>query len=599
MTRREATQLLDRQVVPGLSVRDMAAWADGVVTAQAERGVDVDLLLRAHAAQAAQKRQLDSYASPVTGIGDPAQDKRLSHHMRLPALSYQEAIEIYRGDKMAQRAIEAPIRECFRQGYELTISDEGRFDDLKEAVEAKIEELELNLVIQRARFYERAFGGAAILIGANDGRPLDQPLDLSKVTSIDWLNVLEPIELIPVQYFEDPAAAKYGEVELYELQAFTVFTASTAAIGGLPPVTKQHRIHASRLVVFPGLRVSRYQVQTGLAGVAWGDSILTALIDALRDFNVSWAAAGLLAVDFGQPVITVKSLMQLVARNPGDFLARMRALEQGRSTARAILIDADKEKFERQGTVLTGFPDLLNALSMRLAAVVDMPLTLLMGQSPKGLGNEGESDVRFYYDRIRGMQTTEIGPLLRWFIKVIMGTVRRRKLPKKWCITWAELWQMTEAEKAEARLTQARTDSMMIKSGVLYPDEVRKSRYRGGYSWETQIDEHRKAPGFVAVPPGGTPGSPQNPGAGGGPAAGPNAHAVGGYTRRNPTSSGTEPAAKQGGDVVPAHRDASERRGVLIDLAVRLRAVDPRAAAIADQVEQLADAEKLDFGAAA
>ena len=29
---------------------------------------------------------------------------------------------------MAQRAIEAPIRECFRQGYELTISDEGKFD---------------------------------------------------------------------------------------------------------------------------------------------------------------------------------------------------------------------------------------------------------------------------------------------------------------------------------------------------------------------------------------------------------------------------------------------------------------------------------------
>lgn len=518
----EAMAIMDQQLVPGLNLRNIDLWARGV--------------------------QLDGYSSASTGIGVPGTDKRLSHRMCVPVITYNEAIDIYRGDKMAQRAIEAPIRECFRQGYEITITDEVKHDDLKEILEDKITDLELNEAIQKAMFYERAYGGAAILIGANDGRPLDQPLDLANTSSIDWLNVLEPIELLPCNYYQDPAAAKYGEVEYYELYAFTnwgVVSNGNAGQQRLPPPATS-KIHESRLVIFPGIRVSRYQINTGLAGTLWGDSILTSLVDALRDFNVSWSAAGLLAVDFGQPVISVKDLMMLVAQNPGSFMARMRALEHGRSSARAILIDADKEKFERQTTSLTGFPDLLNGLSMRLASVVDMPLTLLMGQSPKGLGNEGESDVRFYYDRIRGKQTTEVGPLLKWFIKLILGTLRKRKLPKKWTIKFHELWQMSEAETAQARLTQMRTDSMAIKSGIVYPDEIRKSRYRGGYSYETQIDENRKAPGFVALPPNGTPGSPHNPGPGGAP--NPNAHTVGGYARRNPISSGTEPAPKQGGD---------------------------------------------------
>lgn len=474
-------------------------------------------------------RNLDGWVSNLTGIGDPIFDKRLTHKMRAPALSYQDAIEIWRADDIAKRAIEAPIDECFRQGYEITISDEGQFDDLKESIEEKIEDLRLNHCIKRAKCIERALGGAAILIGANDHRPLDLPLDPDNVTSIDWLTVLEPIELQPVDWYNDPEAAKYGEVEFYQLTAFTTY-GGTANSGGvmerLPPPT-QLRIHESRLVVFGGIKVSRYQIHNNVAGSLWGDSKLTSLIEVLRDFNVAWHAAGLLAVDFGQPVISVENLMLLVAKNPADFQARMRALEQGRSTARAILIDAKKEKFERQSTNLNGIPELLNGLSMRLAAAVDMPLTLLMGMSPKGLGNEGESDVRFYYDRIRGKQVTEIGPLIRMFVKMIMATLRKRKLPKKWSVSFHELWQMSDAEKAEARFTQARTDSIYLKGGVLYSDEVRKARFGGEYSFETQINEKKKAPGFLAMPPNGTPGSPHNPG----PL---NTHVVAGHVRGNP-----------------------------------------------------------------
>src|SRR5262245_57295113 len=91
----QAQAMLDAQIVPGLTLRHLEAWA-----------------------------------SAQTGNGDPNHDKRLSHKICKPRISYQDAIDIYSTDDLCQKAIEFPITECFRQGYELTISDEGSFDDL-------------------------------------------------------------------------------------------------------------------------------------------------------------------------------------------------------------------------------------------------------------------------------------------------------------------------------------------------------------------------------------------------------------------------------------------------------------------------------------
>jgi hypothetical protein len=232
--------------------------------------------------------------------------------------------------------------------------------------------------------------------------------------------------------------------------------------------------------------------------------------------------------------------MQLVAKSPEKLRARMQALELARSTARAVLIDT-KEKFDRQTTNISGLPDLLEKLSLRLAAAIDMPLSLLMGQAPKGLGADSEGDLRMYYDKIRSFQRRKISPLLKIIITMVMKSMRERGVPKKWEIKFNPLWQLTDAEIAEARLTQARTDSLYVKSGALHPDEIRNSRWKGGYSYETQIDESEPAPGFLSpLPAGVLPGSTPNVGGGSKSAKpqGPNAHSVTSYARRNPSGMG-------------------------------------------------------------
>ena len=94
---------------------------------------------------------LDGFMSATTGIGTRGFDKRLSH-IHVPAcLSYQDAISLWATSDMARRAIQDPIEDAFRQGWELEIKDEGDFEELKEAVATKLLDLKVDAVVSRKK----------------------------------------------------------------------------------------------------------------------------------------------------------------------------------------------------------------------------------------------------------------------------------------------------------------------------------------------------------------------------------------------------------------------------------------------------------------
>lgn len=525
----------------------------------------------------------DGWYSALTGLGTDQYDKRLSHSHSWTALTYEEIATLWETDDIAAKAIEAPAAECFREGYDITIADEGKYDDLKESLEQKLLDLNADAAIERAYQFRRAYGGSAILIGANDGGALYEPLNPSKVTSIDYLNVFEPLELQPAAFYSNPLHPKYGLPEFFQLNNLRTIGPILPVPGLTDPLAPEQilYIHESRLIVFQGIRTSRYFFSLSRHPVNdyWGASIMPRFYETLRDFGVGFAGAGLLATDMSQPVIAINGLRDMVAKNQAALRLRMQALNLGRSTARAILIDAEKEKFERQSTALSGIPELLDRLSQRLAASVDIPLSILVGYSPASLGQPDNAELIQWYNRVRSIQRRELSPVLRRLISLLMRTMRQRGLPKKWDIDWCELEHLTILQQAEARLTQARTDSLNIKSGMLYPDEPRQSRFKGKYSFDTQINESKKAPGFMAplpagVMPGATPAigvvnaleaKAIAGGAGAGGANGPtpanaNAHNVTGYTRRNPTAPALGANPPVGGDKAPGDR-GDEARG--------------------------------------
>jgi uncharacterized protein len=433
----------------------------------------------------------------VTGLGMPGADKSVhSHYLAADPTNTQENQEIWRGDPMGRRIVETIPNEMLREGFRIVIEgDVPNAKELQKDITAFWEDLGLSQALWLALCYERAYGGGAILMGVNDLQTMNLPLDLTKAHTFDWLTVVEPIELQAIRWQTDPQQRDFGMPSMYRLNPITPGGAKLYGV----------EVHNSRVVVFPGIRVSRRQVTTQ---AGWGDAILTSCIAPLRDFRTAHQAAAVLANDFSQSVFKMKGLSEIISMDKDkELVNRMRAMDISRSVVRAVLIDADEE-FERKSTPLTGLPDLLDRFSTILAAAADMPLTLLMGQSPAGLNATGESDIRFFYDRVKAMQQRRLRPAVEQIVRVIMAVLEMNE-PDSWSIQFAPLWQPTELEQSQARFTQSQTDEKYITLSVISSDEVRRSRFGGDqYTYDTQLDAGVTE---LATQPLGEEGAPKYP----------------------------------------------------------------------------------------
>lgn len=430
--------------------------------------------------------RVDGWQNATTGVGVPGFDKRLNTTFVSEIVSYQQAVELWRGDDIAARVVETLPREALKKGWELVITDEGDFEDLKEQVETLVDDLAINEAFETALRMERAYGGSALLIGANDGQDMSMPLDPARIMELQWVTPLEPIEITPLKAYDDPGAPKYGKPELYLLN-----TVARHGTGSMDPLARAlptaTTIHESRLIIFPGYRVSKFQTKNPIGGAHWGDPVFNRFIRVLADFNLGYASTGIILSEQGLPIFGMKELAKLVNANRLDIIrARLGLLFQQMSTARAAVIDTE-ESYERKAMPLTQLPETLDRLAARLAAAVEMPLTKLLGQSPKGLGNEGESDMKFWYDNVEVYQNQKIRRPLRELVRIVIAATRQPE-PQKWSLKFPPLMQMSAMEMAQARGAQATTDVAYIQAGVVSPDDIRKSRFSGEYSFETQVD---------------------------------------------------------------------------------------------------------------
>lgn len=481
----------------------------------------------------------DGWKNVFTGLGNVGNDKTLYNGFCLEVVPYETAQALWRGDDLGARAVETWPNEMLRRGFELEISsDDATTKQLAEKPEAsggdpaepsltakapgkaakakpdkrfarkdadepkEKEETEegddrkrvakhwkaigLTPALWKALAFKRAYGGGAVLLGAVDGQALDQPLDLEKVRSFDFVTALEARELQPLLYYADPTKPKYGEPAVYML---------TPNLPGAPVEKSAQlltvRIHESRLLIFNGTQVSNQQISTTSAG--WGDSIFTRIWRALSNFQMSWQAASVLLQDFSQAVYGMKGLADAIAQDRDDeIITKMQLAERMRSTARAMIIDAE-DTFERKQTPVSGMPELLTLQCQRLAAAFDMPLTLLMGISPGGLNATGASDIQLFYDRVDAARTRDLLPALER-VALITFHALKIKEPKAWAIKFPPLAQPTEKETAETREIQSRTDERYVNAGVLSPEEVAVSRFGGDcYSLETKVDFEARA----------------------------------------------------------------------------------------------------------
>jgi phage-related protein (TIGR01555 family) len=428
------------------------------------------------------------------------------------------------------------------------VDEEGQA--IVEEIEAQLRDLDALGKFREALEYERAYGGAAILLGVDDGvqNDLTVPLRLDQLAEVKHLTVFRggwDGELIAWRYYADPRKANYGMPEVYMLRNLGVPISSPPApgegkgVGNAPPIpagdysSLVYFVHESRVLPFPGKAVSR-RARVQMRG--WGDSVFMRVDEVLSQYSQTWQAIASIMVEWSMGVLKMEGLADMFSAQ-GDPMAgpsggtgpapstglevlmgRIRAINLGKSNAHTFLIDGNEE-FKRETSPLSGLAEVLESFMLRLAAAVDMPVSLLMGQSPGGL-RAGDDDVRFFYDRIMSKISSNLIPLWRRLIILLFVSKRTSptagKEPRKWSVSPRPLRQLNEKETAEVRKLTMETDIGYIGVGVQSPAETTSSRF-GGSKWsaETTIDfdgraiaARRKA--LAAA------GDPSKPGAGGG-----------------------------------------------------------------------------------
>jgi phage-related protein (TIGR01555 family) len=434
---------------------------------------------------AANGARLDSWRNIATNLGVSGSDKRLAGEILVASYREEEAERLWQASDLAARIVETVPNEMTREGWRFTVDGAAENDDsgadVAKTIGGKFDELEVAEKVNEALCYRRAYGGGAILLGVDDGqRDLGRPLDEKRIRpgSFRYLTLLTPRECMPVAWYDDPQQPKFGLPKIYQVSP------------DVPGSPTGMLVHETRILRFIGARTSRRSVWR--TQYRWGDSVFVRVGAVLRDWSLAYDGGFALVNDFAQAVLKIKGLADMVASDdPADanaFMNRVKAFDYTRSVVRTALLDADGEDFERKSTPVAGLPEMFSKFDMRLAAAADMPVTLLMGQSPAGLNATGASDIRFFYDRIAAAQRTQLRPVLNTLARLIMLS-ERVKEPENWAIQFNPLWQLDGQQVADMRLKNATADNLYFQMGALSPHEIRDSRFgTGEYGTEIHLD---------------------------------------------------------------------------------------------------------------
>jgi uncharacterized protein len=426
---------------------------------------------------------VDGWSNVLTGLGTTTRDKRLGATYCVNEIDQNTAEGIWRGDDIAGRIVETVPNEMLRQGFEVQVAGDK---ELSEEMDNLVRSLNLVELVRQCLYYSRAYGGAGLVLGVVDGAPWDRPLNEQAIRSLTWANVFSPSELTADTWYSQPLGERYGEVRSYRLNPLFI-TQDT-------PAAPERFIHESRLIRFSGQQTSRSQALRGVQP-GWDDSIFVRIMQVVSDFQSVWQAAGILMQDFAPPVLRMKGLVELLQASKHNqqvsVADRLQAVELSRSIARLVLIDKDEE-YKRETTNITGLPEMLDKFMSRLAAAADMPVSLMVGQAPAGLNATGDSEIRWFYDRVAAMQRRQLEPSLRRLVRLLFLSKTgptNGKEPENWSVKFPSLWQMTDAERADTYLKMAQADALYVTNNVLLPEEVARSRFGGdGWSAETQVD---------------------------------------------------------------------------------------------------------------
>lgn len=420
--------------------------------------------------------RVDGWFNVLTGLGRKDRDKRMHADVEWTPLQETDAENLYAADDMAAKIVDLLPNEALSKGFKIT----GYEPEQNAALETAVSELGLRQHMLAAWILARTYGGAGVLLITKDLTKLDQPLEANAV--LTGLRPIQRWELVPdyEAVEKDIRSPNFGMPTTYYFYPRLV---DGKNIGS--------KIHYTRIVRFDGVELPG---KLKRMNSFWGDSVLTRLQNAIRNYQTEHDSAASIVHDFRIGKFKIKGLADMLAADQDqDIIRRMELVRLSKSICSAVVLDADSEDFQYTTSTVTGIPELLAKAELRLVSGSRIPHTVLLGESPVGSNATGNSTVLSWYDYVEQERQNYLKPKLLSVIR--MKALELKLDPKKADVEFAPLWQLDEKEQATVRKTQADTDAIYLDRSVVDPSEVAASRFGGEkYSTDTKLERAEPTP---------------------------------------------------------------------------------------------------------
>jgi phage-related protein (TIGR01555 family) len=383
-----------------------------------------------------------------------------------------------------------------------TSRDDKKTDKL-ERLSQLMEDFDIRKLFRSALQAEGFFGRAQIYVDVgNNAKPeeLSKPLSTDKVKirkgSLQGFRLIEPTWSYPGPYnASNPLQAHFYDPQTWYVMGKTV--------------------HTSRLLHF----VSRPLPDLLKPVYSFGGLALTQMAKPYVDnWLTTRQSVNDLIQAFSTMVLSTDMSAILAGGEVGGLVARAQMFNNGRNNRGLMLLDKDMEDLKNIAVPLGTLDHLQAQAQEHMAAVVGIPLVVLLGITPSGLNASSDGEIRTYYGWIKSQQEDVLTPPLLKVLRVLQ-LHEWGEIDHEIGFSWQPLFELDEKTRADMRKTQADTDAVYIEAGVIDADEARErlasedeSPYAGleGPAPGPQEDELEGEPG--GFPFGG--GAPQEPGDG-------------------------------------------------------------------------------------
>lgn len=385
---------------------------------------------------------------------------------------------------LAATIVDRPADDAVSRGFECEGDERGDVAD-------EWSRLDAAPVMADALRYAFRDGAAAVLVLCEDGPSLAEPLREDRIGAILGLRPLSGARLSAGPYrYADPAHPRYGEPTTYRVRD---------ASGG------EYEAHETRLLRVPG------EPMAASNGGGRGSSVSATLSWAGRPRLGGNVAEDLRRYQQGlrwlltllerkqQPVHAADGLAEMLAAAdterrvalaaglavPADdayavVRARARSVDMTRGTLGTVMVDG-KDKFSVLDLDLSGVGEVVREFKIALASSTRTPVSILFGESAKGLNATGENDFEGWYGHVAQVQNRCLRPALERLTRLIFRQdAFRAREPERWRVVFSPLWQPSDAERAEtaerrARAVKAEADALAVLAdlGIATPEELR------------------------------------------------------------------------------------------------------------------------------